>query len=134
VVATVCSEVALIAAYGLFDADAQAASIAGWVAGAAPNYLLNRRWAWKHRESEKRMTEAALYWGVTAVTAALAVLATTGADNVVRGRVTDRGERAVLLGAVYLAVYGVAFIVKYVIFDRWVFGRTREQDQARPAQ
>jgi len=133
VVATVCSEVALIAAYGLFDADAQAATVTGWIAGAIPNYLLNQHWAWKDRpRSEKPLTEAAWYWGVTAVTATLAILATSGVDAVVSPRVSDRGARALLLGGVYLAVYGVVFVVKYIIFDRWVFGRTRER--ARPSR
>jgi putative flippase GtrA len=128
VVATVCSEVALIAAYGLFGADAQAATVVGWVAGAIPNYVLNQRWAWRDRgRSDKPLTEAAWYWGVTAVTATLAILATSGVDDVVRGQVTDRGDMAVLLGGVYLAVYGVVFVVKYIIFDRWVFGRDQEQ-------
>ena len=125
VIATVCSEVALIAAYGLLGAGAEAASIAGWVAGAIPNYLLNRRWAWKRQSGERRMRQAVLYWAVTLVTASLAVLATTGADDVIRNRLADRGERALLLGAVYLAVYGFAFVAKFVIFDKWVFGRRR---------
>lgn len=131
VVATVCSEVALIAAYGLFDADAQAATVAGWVAGAIPNYVLNQRWAWRDRgKSDKPLTEAAWYWGVTAVTATLAILATSGVDAVVSPHITDRGDRAVLLGGVYLAVYGVVFVVKYIIFDRWVFGRTPTPEEA----
>lgn len=130
VIATVCSEVTLVVAYGLLGAGPQVASSAAWVAGALPNYLLNRRWAWKRQESEQRVRQAVVYWAVTLVTAGLAVLATGGANDLVRGRMIDRSERAVLLGVVYLAVYGIAFAVKYVIFDRWVFGRRAE---ARPA-
>jgi putative flippase GtrA len=125
VVATVCSEVTLLAAYGLFGAGPEAASSAAWVAGALPNYLLNRRWAWKRRDGEQRVRQAVVYWSVTVVTAALAVLATTAADSVIRGHVASRGERAMLLGIVYLAVYGIAFIGKFVVFDKWVFKRGR---------
>lgn len=131
VVATVCSEVTLLAAYGLFGAGPEVASSAAWVAGALPNYLLNRRWAWKRREGERRVRQAVVYWSITVATAALAVLATTGADGVIRGHVADRGQRALLLGIVYLAVYGIAFIGKFVVFDKWVFGRGRGAARAQ---
>ncbi|MBR7832909.1 GtrA family protein [Actinospica durhamensis] len=124
-IATVCSEVALFVAYAVFDTGAQVASILAWVAGAVPNYVLNRLWAWKKQDGERGMRQAVIYWGVTVATAALAVLVTDATDGLIRSQVSDRIDRAVLLDAAYLATYAVAFVVKFVVFDKWVFGRAR---------
>lgn len=129
-VATGCSEVVLIAGYGLLRLGPQAASLVAWVAGAVPNYLLNRRWAWREREQPPVLRELLPYWVITLGTAALAIAATTAADGLVRHAVSDRGERSFLLGVVYLAAYGFVFVIKFALFDGWVFASRR----SAPAQ
>lgn len=124
-VATGCSEVVLVSGYGLLGLGPQAAAVVAWVAGAVPNYLLNRRWAWSERDRSPVLRELLPYWVITLGTAALAIAATTAADGVVRRAVGDRGERSFLLGLVYLAAYGLVFVVKFVLFDNWVFSAKR---------
>jgi putative flippase GtrA len=131
-VATGCSEVVLVAGYGLFGLGPQAASLVAWVAGAVPNYLLNRRWAWRERDRPPVWRELLPYWVITLGTAALAIAATTAADGLVRHAVSDRGERSFLLGVVYLAAYGVVFVIKFVLFDGWVFAAKRSCAGAAP--
>lgn len=121
VVAFGCSEITLIGAYGLLGTGARTAAILAWVAGAIPNYLLNRRWAWKRRGRAQFLRETLPYWAITLSTAALAVTATALADDGIRRAVPGRGEQSLLLGGVYLAAYGVVFAVKFVLFDKWVF-------------
>jgi len=50
-------------------------------------------------------------------------------DTWIREAVTSRGAQSLLLATAYLFAYGVVFIVKFVLFDRWVFtdGRSRRQ-------
>lgn len=124
-VATGCSEVVLVAGYGLLGLGPQAASLLAWVAGAVPNYLLNRRWAWRERDRAPVLRELLPYWVITLGTAALAIAATTAADGLVRHAVSDRDERSLLLGVVYLAAYGLVFVIKFVLFDGWVFSAKR---------
>ncbi len=124
-VATGCSEVVLVAGYGLLGLGPQAAAVVAWVAGAVPNYLLNRRWAWRERDRSPALRELIPYWVITLGTAALAIVATTAADGLVRRAVSDRGERSFLLGLVYLAAYGLVFVIKFVLFDNWVFSAKR---------
>jgi putative flippase GtrA len=121
VVAFGCSEVVLMAAYGLLGTRAWTAASLAWVAGAVPNYILNRRWAWKRRGRAQFLRETLPYWVITLSTAAMAVGVTSLVDNWVRSSVNGRGEQSLLLGAVYLAAYGVVFAVKFVLFDKWVF-------------
>ncbi len=129
-VAMVCSELVLVGAYN-FGAGPQAAAILAWAAGALPNYVLNRRWAWRveSRTRAERVRELALYWVITLATAALAVFATTATDAWIKGTVTSRGEQSVLLAAAYLLAYGVVFVAKFVLFDRLVFSDRRSRHQ-----
>lgn len=127
-VAAGCSEIVLVGSYALLGLGPQAASALAWLAGAVPNYVLNRRWAWKRRGGAALLRETLPYWAITLGTAVLAIGATSVADGWVRRLVTDRGERSFLLGAVYLAAYGFVFVAKFALFDRWVFaGRTAER-------
>jgi putative flippase GtrA len=129
-VAMACSELVLIGAYNV-GAGPQTAAILAWAAGALPNYVLNRRWAWRaeSRTRAERVRELALYWVITLTTAALAVLATTTTDAWIKGTVTSRGEQSVLLAAAYLLAYGVVFVAKFVLFDRLVFSDRRSRHQ-----
>jgi putative flippase GtrA len=124
-IATGCSEIVLIAGYALLGLGPQAASVVAWVAGALPNYLLSRRWAWRERGPSPLMRETLPYWLVTFATAALAVGMTTAADDWVRHAVTGRADRSFVLGVIYQSTYVVAFGIKFVIFDGWVFATKR---------
>ncbi|MBS2965417.1 GtrA family protein [Actinocrinis puniceicyclus] len=133
-VATACSEIVLVAGYGLLGLGPQAAALVAWVAGAVPNYLLNRRWAWSGRDRAPAWRELLPYWVITLGTAALAIAATTAADGMVRHAVSDRGERSFLLGVVYLAAYGFVFVIKFVLFDGWVFSARRSSPATATAE
>ena len=132
-VATGCSEVVLLVGYGLFGLGPQAASMVAWVAGAVPNYLLNRRWAWRERGKAALVREMLPYWVITLGTAALAIAATTAADGWVRHAVAERSERSLLLGVVYLGAYSLVFVIKFALFDGWVFSHKRSAGAAAPA-
>jgi putative flippase GtrA len=123
VVALGCSELVLVGSYAVLGAGARTAAILAWLAGAIPNYILNRRWAWRRSGRAALLRETLPYWAITLGTAALAVLATGVADGWVRREVVGRGEQSILLAAVYLASYGVIFVIKFVLFDGWVFSR-----------
>jgi len=133
-VAMGCSELVLVGSYDALGAGPQTAAVLGWIAGAVPNYVLNKLWAWRGSnrapgERDGRGRELALYWSITLVTAAAAIAATTGMDDWIRGSVTGRGAQSLLLAAAYLFAYGVVFVAKFVLFDRWVFAERRSRRQ-----
>lgn len=129
-----CSELVLVGAYDVLGAGAAVASVLAWFAGAVPNYILNRRWAWRADRSREgrgsRRRELALYWSITLVTAVAAIAATTGMDSWIKATTTSRDVQSLLLASAYLLSYGVVFIVKFVLFDRLVFADRRSR---RPA-
>lgn len=134
VVAFGCSEVVLIGAYSLFGVGARTSAILAWIAGAVPNYILNRRWAWRKKDRATFLRETLPYWVITLGTAVFAVAATSLADGWVHRSVSGRGEQSLLFGGVYFLAYGIVFVVKFVLFDKLVFGgrkpdRGRDRDQ-----
>ena len=141
VVAFGCSEIVLIGAYTLLGVGARTCAILAWLAGAVPNYVLNRRWAWRKQGRAAFLRETLPYWAITLGTAAFAVGATSLADGWVHRSVSSRGEQSLLFGGVYFVAYGIVFVVKFVLFDKIVFsgrgkagtldqGQDQEQDAA----
>ncbi len=67
--------------------SATAASLIAFVAGAVPNYLMNRYWAWQRRDRIGGARELVPYLVIILSTALLATLITNGADALVQGRI-----------------------------------------------
>ncbi|GAA4057555.1 GtrA family protein [Actinomadura miaoliensis] len=135
VLAAVASEAVLLLTYGPGLLGPQAASVAAWAAGAALNYGLNRWWAWGRRGRADLRRELLPYWVIALTTMALSAWATGVADRQVDRLVESDALRAALVGGVFLAVYGVMFVVKFVLFHYLVFADGgRSGRRPRPAR
>jgi putative flippase GtrA len=126
IVAGLISQAVFVVCYAL-GALPMVASITAFLAGAVPNYLLNRRWAWRGRGRADVVRET-LPYAVIVVTTALAAAAVTSAtDGWVRLNVDHRGWQIALVTAAFLGTYGVMFVLKFVLFDRLVFTGSRRR-------
>jgi putative flippase GtrA len=130
VIAAVISEIAFLSSYGL-GALPLVASLIAWVAGVVPNYLLNRYWAWGRRGRADRRRELLPYAVIVVITAAAAAGVTTVVDAFLRDRVESHAWQVTLVGAAYLATYGFMFVLKFVLFNRYVFGSAQADAAAR---
>jgi putative flippase GtrA len=102
-------------------------SIAAFVAGAVPNWILNRRWAWE-RTGQVEVAREVIGYVVVSLLALAASSAGTGAmQSWVKANVAPHhGIRVILVTGAYVFVQVALFVVKFVIYDRWVFaGRSR---------
>lgn len=124
VIAGVISELVFLVAYW-FEAAPFAASLVAFVAGAVPNYLMNRRWAWRRTGTPHPVRETLPYAVIIISTALIAVLVTTLADKWVVAHVGSHELQVVLVGAAFLGTYGVMFVLKFVLFDRLIFAGGR---------
>lgn len=131
VVATVLSQIAFTVAYGVCDASAAVASVVAFFAGAVPNYVLSKAWAWSDRELSSKRRAMFSYVLVIAVTNLFAILMTSLADDWVRTHIASHGVRTLLVDAAYLGSYGVMFVVKFLLFDGLVFNSRRSRHQVR---
>jgi putative flippase GtrA len=120
-VALATSEVAFVACYGTGLLGTTASSAVAFVAGAIPNYVLNRSWAWGRRGRVRVGREVVLYAVVSLVSFTASAVATGWMSNFARHVTTSRNLRTALVAGAYLATYGVLFIAKFVVFQLVIF-------------
>jgi putative flippase GtrA len=102
------------------------ASIAAFFAGAIPNWILNRRWAWEREGKVEIAREVVGYSSVSLLCVLASSFGTGWMNQQVQGIPTGHGIRVALVTGAYVFVQALLFAVKYVIYDRWVFaGRSR---------
>ncbi|MDX2972317.1 GtrA family protein [Kribbella solani] len=126
VVATVVSQVAFALCYW-FGTPALVATLVAWIAGAVPNYVLNRRWTWG------RGGQKLPYTIIVIGSAATAALVTSLTDHFVQP-LESHAWKTVLVSGSYLATYAVLFIVKFWLFDRLVFAKPAVSADAAEAR
>ncbi len=102
-------------------------SIGAFVAGAIPNWVLNRRWAWKIKGEIAFLREIVAYIAISGVVLVASSVATGVMQHWVLRHVTPgNGLRAILVTGAYVFVQAVLFVVKFVIYEKWVFsGQSR---------
>jgi putative flippase GtrA len=128
VVATVCSEVTFLLVYGVFHGGSVLASVLGWLAGAVPNYFLNRSWAWGRKGRHDLRREVLPYAAIVLVTVGVASVTTHVAGVLVPRLISTHWLQVGVVGIVFLATYGVLFAARFVLLDR-VFGLARSRHQ-----
>jgi putative flippase GtrA len=133
VIAAGTSEAAFVIVLAWLHGGTTWASAAGFVGGAIPNYILNRRWAWSDRRGRDRRTEILLYAVVALTTFLASAFATHWAQEGARQATSDHGWTVALTALAFLGVSGVFFVVKFVLYERLVFlpGDPRRRPLAR---
>jgi putative flippase GtrA len=132
-IAALTSEAAFLATLGWGHAGTTWASGAGFVGGAVPNYVLNRRWAWKtdHR-GRSRSAEVILYMTVALASFVSAAVATHWTEALAKQLTTSDASRILLAGTAYLAVSALFFVAKFILYEKVVFvpGRRSSAEDA----
>jgi putative flippase GtrA len=101
-------------------------SIGAFIAGAIPNWILNRRWAWKLRGRVALGREVFAYLTISALQLVLTSLTTAWAQRHVQSIPAHHGVRAALVTLAYLVVFVVMFAGKFAVYEVWIFsGRSR---------
>lgn len=131
VIAFVMSNIVFALVYLVRDQPI-AASVAGFIAGAIPNWILNRRWAWQQtgRPPAKQIVTYALVSAVVLVTTSLATKWTNHEVAYVWHVQKGTGLRLTIVTAAYVAVTVVLFAAKFVVYEFWVFS---ERSRVRAA-
>jgi putative flippase GtrA len=118
VVATVCSEVVFVLLYGVVGMGTTWSSVLSWVAGAVPNFWLNRNWAWQRTGRPSLRHEVVPYVVIIGITLALATVTTSLVDHWLHDRGTSASLRVFLVAAVFLGVYVVVFAARFFLLER----------------
>ncbi|HTV10815.1 MAG TPA: GtrA family protein [Acidimicrobiales bacterium] len=119
IVAFVTSVFVVYACFSWLGLGATTSAVLAFVAGAVPNWILNRRWAWQQRGREGVGRETSLYVLVSVVSlvasTAVTKLAAVEANHV------EHVMKDLLVTASYTFSIVVLTILKYLAYDRWVF-------------
>lgn len=128
--ATGIGQLVFLTSYALGAIPVLAAGLS-WLAGAVPNFLLNRRNWGNHGHSGLR--GQILRFGIISVsTALLAALVTSKADILAQSSFPDsRTTQILIVWGTFLGTYVVLYAIKFVLYDRVVFTAHRRQEQAR---
>jgi putative flippase GtrA len=129
VIATVCSEVTFVVLYGLLDLDTTWSSILSWLAGAVPNFWLNRNWAWQRTGRPSLRREVLPYAVIIVTTLVLATVLTHATDVWLHHRGVSSSVRVTLVAAVFLGTYVVVFALRFVLLER-LFTRLHLRESA----
>lgn len=120
-VATVCSELTFFVVYGSLGATTTVASLLGWLAGAIPNFWLNRSWTWGRHGWPSVRRELLPYAAIVLATLLLAIGATSATEAALAHVAMSHTAKAVVLSGVFLLAYVVIFFARFLLLDR-LFG------------
>ncbi|MEJ5946691.1 GtrA family protein [Pseudokineococcus basanitobsidens] len=117
-VATVCSAVGFWLVYAVLDGSTTTATVLGWLAGAVPNYVINRTWVWRVRGRPSARRELLPYVAVVLLTLALATGATALTERVLEALGATDAVRVLGVNAAFLGVYALMALVRYVVLHQ----------------
>ena len=120
VVAFVMGNIAFIALY-VSGASTTVCSVGGFIAAAIPNWILNRRWAWRRDGNLSFGREIVGYIAVSIVVLVSTSAATGWTNAHIKWIPEHYGLRALVVTAAYVAVTVVLFFAKYAIYNYWIF-------------
>jgi putative flippase GtrA len=120
VVAALTSEITFLIMYGPLGAWSSVSTIVAFWAGAIPNYILNRRWAWQ-RTGKAHRHELLSYWIVVFASLLVTMVFTWVGARLAHRLFDERSAQTLFVGAVYLFATAVVFLLKYYLFNRYVF-------------
>jgi len=114
----------------VFNVGTTTDSICAFTAGAIPNWILNRRWAWSRRGRLQLGREVFGYGATVVISLVLTSLSTAWTKAHVQSIPAHYGIRMILVTASYLAVFAVLFVAKFALYEFWVFS---EKSRVRTA-
>jgi len=118
VVAVTCSQATFIIVYGPLHASTTISSSLAWLAGAIPNYWLNRAWTWGRRGRASVTKELLPYAGIVIGTLVLAIAATSAVAAALDGTAVSSAVATLLVSGTYFLVYALMFGFRFVLLNR----------------
>jgi putative flippase GtrA len=122
-VAVAVSAVTLTVLVGVVRMSAGPAAVLAFLAGAVPNWILNRQWAWEQTGRVRLGRELVPYVAIVLATLAATAGASAAVDAATRN--ASHWVSVVAVDGAYIAATGLMFVVKFVLFDRLVFTQRR---------
>ena len=125
VVSTVISLSGLFIFYRWIGLSPTWSNILATCIATVPYYYLNRIWVFKKSGRSHLTREVLPFWTIAFVSLVLSTLAVKFAGAQVHS-ISSKNVRGAILVAANLATYGILWIAKFVVFNRYLFKTDRE--------
>jgi len=122
VVATAVSEATLLLVYGAGLLDASTSAVVASLAGTFPSYAMSRYWIWPDADRRHAGGQATAYWVIAIVSLVVSSVVTGAA-----AAAAPSGHRVhtVIVGVAYVGTYGLLWVIKFAIYQRFLFRAAR---------
>lgn len=120
VVALATSEIVLSVLY-VVGLPTTLCTILAFIAGAIPNWTLNRTWTWKVEGNVSVGREVIAYILLSGTTLTAQIFATNFTHHHVQSIAAGHGIRVLLVDASYLLVLVIMYGVRFMVYEHWIF-------------
>lgn len=117
----VTSQTVLLLCLVVLDVEPVPANIVAVCVGAVPNYLINRAWTFNKRGRHSLRREIAPFWAMSLAGLVLSTVAVAW--------VSGRTDHPLALSATSIGAFGVLWVGRYLILDRFLFAPEPEGDE-----
>ena len=122
VASVVAGQAVLGVCFGVLGWPARTSNLVAFVLAGLLSYALHRRWTWRKVGRSRVLGELVPFWLVAVAGLALSTWA-VGAMEAAAPRVTSaRLMQTLLVMGASLTAFGALWVVKFVAFDRFMFG------------
>lgn len=91
---------------------------------SVPAYIVNRYWVWEKKDANSLKRELVPFWAMAFLGLLLSTLFVNWAK--------DRTEKELLILAANLSGFGVLWVAKFFVLDKFLFGATPEEHLEPP--
>ncbi len=119
-IAFATSEIVLSILY-VYGLPTTLCTILAFVAGAIPNWAINRNWTWNVQGGVAVGREVVAYVLLSGATLTAQILAVNWTHEHVQGIQAGHGIRVLLIDATYLAVLVIMYGIRYLVYEHWIF-------------
>jgi putative flippase GtrA len=91
---------------------------------SVPAYIVNRYWVWQKKDANSLKREVVPFWGMAFLGLVLSSVFVNWAK--------DRTDESLLILAANLSGFGVLWVAKFFVLDKFLFGATPEEHLEPP--
>ena len=96
-----------------------------------PNFFANKYLVWKEASQDNLRTQVVVFWVAAMLGVGVATSLTWIVEQQVHGRVSGAVEAIAVFCAQILG-FGIVWIGRYLILDKWIFKATHDGDEPTP--
>jgi putative flippase GtrA len=114
----------------VFDDNYTKASIVASAILTVPNFFANRHFVWRVENRDNMRTQVLVFWTAAMLGVTLATLLTFVTENALVDAAPLTKKIAVFFAQ--LAGFGIVWVIRYLILDRWLFKITHHGEEPTP--